>query len=118
MRCLSGSLIWTIVFASGLLLRPVLIVPMAPSGPLAGSALLPIGLASVFAFHVMLAAAVLVANRLAIGFAIFTAGAGVVLAVVGVIVGLPEPWPLLLIGLNLALAPIGVETWRRLPASC
>jgi hypothetical protein len=107
----SDSSRWKKVFAAGLLLRPILIVPMAPSGPLAGSIMLPIGLAAVFAFSVLLAAGVL-ADELgpaAIAFGIFTALAGVVLAVIGAWVGLPMPWPLTMAAYNVALAAIGIK---------
>ncbi len=66
MRGRSDSLTWKKAFAAGLLLRPILIVPMAPSGPLGGSDMLPIGLASVFALSVLIAAFVFVGNRPAI----------------------------------------------------
>jgi hypothetical protein len=84
---------------------------MAPSGPLGGSSLLPIGLAAVFAVSALLAAGAFVGNRLAIGFAILTALAGSPLAAVGAFVGLPMPWPLALAGYNLALAVVGIEAW-------
>jgi hypothetical protein len=112
MRNRSDSLAWTRVFAAGLLLRPILIVPMAPSGPLGGSNLLPIGLAAVFALSILLAAGVFVGNRLAIAFGIFTAVDGVVLAAIGASLGLPMPWPLVMAGYNVALAWVGIKAWR------
>jgi hypothetical protein len=107
MRSRSGSLAWKRVFAAGLLLRPILIVPMAPSGPLGGSALLPIGLALVFALSILVAAGVFVEElgHLAIAFGIFTALAGLPLAAIGAYLGLPMPWPL-------ALAAVGIKAWR------
>jgi hypothetical protein len=116
MRSRSGSLAWKRVFAAGLVLRPILIVPMAPSGPLGGSSLLPIGLVAVFALSALLAAGVFVAelDRPAVAIGTFTAVAGVVLAVVGACLGLPTPWPLALAGYNLALAAVGVREWREL----
>lgn len=111
-RSRSGYWTWKMVFAAGLALRPVLIVPMAPSGPLAGSVLLPIGLASLFAVSVLIAAGVFIGNRLVIGFGIFTALDGVLLAVAGMGMGLPMPWPLALFVCNLALGAIGVAAWR------
>lgn len=115
----SPSLTWKIVFAAGLVLRPFLIVPMAPSGPLAGSDLLPVGLALLIAFHVLLAAGVFV-ERLAapaIAFGILTALAGVVLAAVGVWLGLPMPWSLALVGCNAVLAVVGIKAWEDLEAA-
>jgi len=100
---------WKKVFAAGLLLRPILIVPMAPSGPLGGSNMLPIGLALVFALSILLAAGVSVGNRPAIAFGIFTALAGVVLAAIGACLGLPMPWPLAMAGYNIALAAVGIK---------
>ena len=114
MRSRSGSLTWKKVFAAGLLLRPILIVPMAPSGPLGGSNMLPIGLASVFALSILLAAGAFVGNRPAIAFGIFTALAGLVLAAIGTYLGLPMPWPLALAGDNIALAAVGIKAWREL----
>jgi hypothetical protein len=114
MRGRSDSLAWKKVFAAGLLLRPILIVPMAPSGPLGGSNVLPIGLASVFALSILLAAVVFIGNRPAIAFGIFTAVAGLVLAAIGACLGLPMPWPLAMAGYNIALAAIGLEAWREL----
>ena len=114
MRGRSDSLTWKKVFAAGLLLRPILIVPMAPSGPLGGSNLLPIGLASVFALSILLAAGVFVGYRLVIAFGIFTALAGLVLAAIGAYLGLPMPWPLALAGYNIALAAVGIKAWREL----
>lgn len=112
MRSRPDSLTWTKVFAAGLLLRPILIVPMAPSGPLGGSNLLPIGLATVFAFHILVAAAVFVGNCPAIAFGILTAWAGVAVAAIGVYVGLPMPWPLVLAGYNVAFAVVGIKAWE------
>jgi len=112
MRGRSDSLAWTRVFAAGLLLRPILIVPMAPSGPLGGSNLLAIGLVSVFVLSILLAAGVFVGNRPAIAFGIFTAVDGLVLAVIGAFLGLPMPWPLVMAGYNVALTAIGIQAWR------
>jgi hypothetical protein len=116
MRGRSDSLTWKRVFAAGLLLRPILIVPMAPSGPLAGSNMLPIGLAVVFALHILVAAGVFVEHLagLAVAFGIFTALTGLVLAAVGAYLGLPMPWPLALAGYNIALAAVGIKAWREL----
>ncbi len=114
MRSRSDSLTWKKVFAAGLLLRPILIVPMAPSGPLSGSNMLPIGLASVFALSILVAAGVFVGYRLVIAFGILTALAGLPLAVVGAYLGLPMPWPLALAGYNVALAAVGIKAWREL----
>ena len=110
-------LTWMKVFAAGLVLRPILVVPMAPSGPLGGSNMLPIGLASVFAFSILIAVGVFVGNRLAIAFGILTGLVGVVLAAIGAYVGLPMPWPLALGGYNIALAAVGIEAWRELRVS-
>lgn len=117
MRSRSDSLTWKKVFAAGLLLRPILIVPMAPSGPLGGSNMLPIGLALVFALHILVAAGVFVylLEYPAIAFGIFTALAGLVLAAIGVYLGLPMPWALALAGYNIALAAVGIKAWRELP---
>ena len=98
----------------GLLLRPILIVPMAPSGPLGGSSMLPIGLASVFALSIVLAAGVLVGYRLAIAFGIFTAVAGLVVAVIGAALGLPMPWPLAMAAYSIALAVVGIKVNEQL----
>ena len=114
MRSRSDYPTWKKVFAAGLLLRPILVVPMAPSGPLGGSNLLPIGLASVFALSILVAAGVFVGNRLVTAFGIFTAFDGLVLAVIGVYLGLPMPWPVLLAGYNIALAAVGIKAWREL----
>jgi len=112
MRGRPDSLAWKKVFAAGLLLRPILIVPMTPSGPLGGSNMLPIGLALVFALSLLLAVGVYVGNRPAIAFGIFTALDGVVLAAIGAYLGLPMPWPLALVGYNIALAGAGIKAWR------
>jgi hypothetical protein len=114
MRSRSDSPTWKRIFAAGLLLRPILIVPMAPSGPLGGSNLLPIGLASMFALSVLLAAGVFVGYRLAIAFGIFTALAGVALAAIGALLGLPMPWPLAMAGYNIALAAVGIKVNEQL----
>jgi hypothetical protein len=114
MRGRSDSPTWTKVFAAGLLLRPILIVPMAPNGPLGGSTMLPIGLAAVFALSMLLAAGAFVGNRPAMAFGIFTALAGIPLAVIGASLGLPMPWPLALGGYNIALAAVGIKAWREL----
>jgi hypothetical protein len=114
MRSRSDFVTWTRVYAAGLLLRPFLIVPMAPSGPLGDSSLLPIGLASVFALSALLAAGVFVGYRLAIAFGIFTAVAGFVAATIGALLGLPMPWPLAMAGYNLALAVVGIRVNEQL----
>jgi hypothetical protein len=114
MRGRSDSVTWKRVFVVGLLLRPVLIVPMAPSGPLSGSNMLPIGLASVFALSILLAAGVFVGYRLAIAFGIFTAVAGLVVAAIGAILGLPMPWPLVMAAYNVALAAVGIKVNEQL----
>ncbi len=114
MRGRSDSVTWKRVFAVGLLLRPVLIVPMAPSGPLSGSNMLPIGLASVFALSILLAAGVFVGYRLAIAFGIFTAVAGLVVAAIGAFLGLPMPWPLVMAAYNVALAAVGIKVNEQL----
>ena len=112
MRGRFDSLTWMKVFAAGLLLRPILIVPIAPSGPLGGSDMLPIGLASVFALSLLIAAGVFVGNRLAVAFGIFTAFDGVVLAGIGACLGLPMPWPIVLAGYNIGLVAVGIRAWR------
>ena len=94
------------------MLRPILIVPMAPSGLLAGSDLLPVALAVVVVTHFLIAIGVLVGNRPAIAFGLFTALAGVPLALLGASVGLPAPSPLALLGYNAALAAVGIQAWR------
>ncbi|MCU0506363.1 MAG: hypothetical protein MUE82_11460 [Chloroflexi bacterium] len=103
---------WTRAFAAGLLLRPVLIVPMAPSGPLGGSNLLPAALAAVFVLSAVLAAGVLSRIRPATALGIVTAVGGVVIAAAGAWAGLPGPWPLLLVAYNGALAVAGIRAWR------
>jgi hypothetical protein len=115
MRGRSGSPTWQRIFAAGLLFRPILIVPMAPGGPLGGSTIVPIALASVFAGSLLLAVGVAVGNRPAVAFGIFTAVAGVPLALVGATVGLPMPWPLILVGYNGALAAVGARVLREVP---
>jgi hypothetical protein len=87
---------------------------MAPSGPLRGSIVVPIGLASVFAFHVLLAAGVFLGNRLMVAFGILTALLGVVVAIIGVWAGLPMPWPQAMAAYNVVLAAVGIEAWRGL----
>ena len=74
--------------------------------------MLPIGLASVFALHILVAAGVFVGNRPAIAFGLFTALAGLPLAAIGAYLGLPMAWPLALAGYNVALAAVGIQTWR------
>ncbi len=96
----------------GLALRPVLIVPMAPSGPLGGSELLPAAVVVLIGGSIMLAAGVLIGNRPMTALAILTAVAAPFLAVVGAIAGLPMPWPLLLAIYDIALAAIGIAAWR------
>jgi hypothetical protein len=108
----SGSRRLTRVFATGLLLRPVLIAPVAPSGLLAGSFLLPIGLAGVLAFHVVIAALVFAGNRTAIAFGVLTALVGPFLAAIGVIAGLPMPWPAALGAYNVVLVVVGIASWQ------
>jgi hypothetical protein len=117
MRRGSGSRAWRTALAAGLLIRPILIVPMAPSGPLGRSDLLPIALLAVFAGSALLAGGVLVGYRLVVALGIATAVAGIPLAAIGASVGLPMPWPLALAACNLALAAIGTRTWRALPAA-
>jgi hypothetical protein len=112
MRGRSGTRTSLILFATGILLRPILIVPMAPSGPLGGSATLPIALATVVAGSILLAVGVAVGNRPAIAVGILTALMGVPLAVIGVLAGLPMPWPLILVAYNAVLAGIGATAWR------
>ncbi len=102
-------------FAAGLLLRPTLIVPMASSGPLASSDLLPIGLASLLVASLTLAACVFLGNRVAIALGIFSGLAGLPVATVGAFVGLALPWPLFLAAYNLALAVIGIVVWEAPP---
>jgi hypothetical protein len=74
--------------------------------------LLPVGLALVFAFHVLLAVGVVIANRPAVAFAVVTAFAGIVLAAIGGVVGLPMPWPLALGVGNLLVCGMGIQAWR------
>ncbi|MCU0504222.1 MAG: hypothetical protein MUE82_00385 [Chloroflexi bacterium] len=112
MRPRSGSRRWTTILAAGLALRPILIVPMAQGGPLGGSDLLPIGLLTVLAGSLLLAAGVLARIRPVTAFAILTAAAGVGLAVIGAWAGLPSPWPLLLAAYNAALVGVGIGAWR------
>ncbi len=114
MRGHSDSLAWKKVFAAGILLRPILIVPMAPGGPLGGSNMLLVGLASVFALSILLAVGVVVGNRPAIAFGIFTALAGIPVAAIGAWLGLPMPWPLALAGYNIALAVVGIKVNEQL----
>jgi len=114
MRSRSDSQAWQKVFAAGLLLRPILIVPMAPSGPLGGSNLLPVGLAFVFVPSILLAAGVFVGSRAAIALAIFTAVAGFALAAIGALLGLPMPGPLAMAGYNVALAAVGIKVNEQL----
>ncbi len=117
MRSRSDSRAWTIAFAAGLALRPILIVPMAPSGPLGGSSLLPVALVLLFAGNVVLALSMLARIRVVTAFGIFTAVAGVGLAAVGAWAGLPAPWPLLLVGYDVLLVLVGLRAWRELPAA-
>jgi len=114
MRGRFDSVTWARIFAAGLLFRPILIVPMAPSGPLGGSNLLPIGLASLFALSLLFAAGVFVGSCPAITLGIVTALAGPVVAAIGAYVGLPMPWPLALAGYNVALAAVDIKAWREL----
>ncbi len=99
-------------FAGALLVRPILVVPMAASGPLGGSELLPLGLALLFAGSALFAAGVLAGVRLVLALGILSGLAGVPLALAGAIVGLPMPWPVLLAAYNMALATIGIEVWE------
>jgi hypothetical protein len=117
MRTRSDSRAWTRAFAAGLLLRPVLIVPMAPAGPLGGSALLPVALVLLVAGNVVLALGMLARIRPLTGFGIFTAIAGIAVSLVGAWAGLPMPWPLLLAAYDVALVPVGLRAWRELPAA-
>ncbi len=103
---------WRIGLAAALLVRPVLLVPMAPSGPLGGSDLMPIALGLMFAVHVVLAAGVLIRSRIAIAFVALTAVAGVPLAFVGAYAGLPMPWPLVLAAWNAGVAAASLVVWR------
>ena len=103
---------WGIAFAAGLLLRPVLIAPMAPAGPLGGSDLLPVALAVLAVAQVPLAIAVLVWPRPGIALGMVTAVAGVPLGLAGAWAGLPEPWALALAAYNAVLAAVGVAAWR------
>jgi hypothetical protein len=114
MRSHSDSLAWKRVFAAGILLRPILIVPMAPSGPLGGSNMLLIGLAPVFALSILLAAGVVIGSRPAIALGIFTALAGLPVAAIGAWLGLPMPWPVALAGYNVALAVVGIKVNEQL----
>jgi hypothetical protein len=112
MRGLAGSRASLIVFATGILLRPILIAPMASSGPLGSSAALLVALASVFAASILLAVCVAAGNRPAFAVGILTALAGVPLAAIGALAGLPMPWPLILAAYNAALAAVGAGAWR------
>jgi NaMN:DMB phosphoribosyltransferase len=86
---------------------------MAPSGPLAGSDLLPIALASLFALSFLIAAGAFLGNRPAMALGILTAVGGIPLAaVIGVALDLPMPWALLLAGYNAVLAVVGLQAWR------
>ena len=106
---------WQTAFAAGLLLRPLLILPMVPGGPLGSSPLLPFGLITVLAAHLLLAGGVALGIRVVLGLGILTAIAGIPVAAVGVVAALPMPWPLVMAGYNIALAAVGVAAWRRLP---
>ena len=108
----SRQLTWTTAFAAGLFLRPVLIVPMASAGPLRDSEWLPVALASVFLSSGLLAALVVLGNRLALAFGILTALLGVPLALVGIAVGLPMPWPVVMAGYNAVIAVVGILGWE------
>ena len=101
------------IFAAGLALRPILIAPMAPSGPLGGSELLPAGLAVVTAISLLLAAGVAVGNRWALAIGIFTAVDGIGLAAFGAWAGLSMPWPVVMAADNVVLAALGILAWRR-----
>ncbi len=109
-----GPLLWKSAFAAGLLVRPVLVLPMAPSGPLRGSELLPLGLAVVFAMSVLLAIGVFIAARPAIALGILSALGGLVLAAVGVAAGMPMPWPVALGACNAVVGALALEAWRSL----
>jgi hypothetical protein len=106
------SLTWTLVLAAGLVLRPLLIMPMAESGPMRGTMMVPIGLGLLFLSSCLLAVAVFVWGRPLIALAAITAALGIVLAVVAMYAGLPMPWPLLLAALNASLAVLGIPAWR------
>ncbi len=108
---------WRTGLAAGVLLRPVLLVPMAPSGPLGGSELMPLALGSMFVAHLGLAAGVFLGIRLVIAFVALTAVAGVPLALVGAYVGLPMPWPLVLGAYNAGIAGIAIAIWREPPGA-
>ncbi|HJW23011.1 MAG TPA: hypothetical protein VJ506_11340 [Candidatus Limnocylindrales bacterium] len=107
-----GPNTWRIAFAVGLLLRPLLIAPMAPSGPLGGSDALPLALGLLVVGHVAWAALAVVGNRPAIALGIVTGVVGVPLAALGTLLALPAPWPLVLTAWNGALAAVGVVAWR------
>ncbi len=103
---------WAAAFAAGLLLRPLLIVPMAPSGPLAGSDLLPLAIAGLFAGSAGLAAGVWLGSRLFTALGILSAVVAPAIAVAGAWAGLPAPWPLLLAVYDGGLAVVGAMAWR------
>ena len=106
---------WQTAFAAGLLLRPLLILPMVPGGPLSSSPLLPFGLIAVLAGHLLLAGGVALGIRVVVVLGILTAIAGIPVAAVGVAAGLPMPWPVVMAVYNVGLAAVGVTAWRRLP---
>ncbi len=101
-----------LVFAASLLARPLLILPMAPSGPLGRSDLLPFAIVGLFLAHGLLAAGVAVGSRPILALALVSALAAVPLAMLGLVVGLTMPWPIVLAGYNVLVAAIGVRAWR------
>ena len=101
-----------LVFAASLLVRRVLILPMAPRGPLGRSELLPVGVVVVLLGHALLAAGVAAGSRPILALALITALAAVPLAMVGLVVGLTMPWPIVLAGYNVLVAAIGLRAWH------
>ena len=108
----AGPDAWRAAFALALLFRPLLIAPMAPSGPLCGWDALPLAVGLLVVGHAVWAVLAVAGNRLAIALGIVTAVVGVPVAALGALLALPAPWPLALTAWNGALAAIGVVAWR------
>jgi hypothetical protein len=104
-----------LIFAATILVRPVLIAPMAPGGPLGRSELLPVAIGGLFVAHGLLAVGVAAGSRPFLALALVSAVAAVPLALLGAVVGLALPWPLVLAGYNVLIAIVGVRAWRQQP---
>ena len=113
----AGAEVWRSAFAVGLLIRPLLIAPMAPSGPLGGSDALPLALGLLVVAHVAWAILAVVGSRPAVAIGIASGVVGVPVAALGLLLALPGPWPLVLTAWNGALAAVGVVAWRSMPGS-